>query len=109
MTFANPVLLFTSIGVLSAGTYAFRFAGPALRSRITFPPRVARFLEVSSVVLLASLVAIYGLTEGAAFAGYARPAGVVVAGVLAWRRAPFILVIAAAAAVTVGLRLVGVP
>jgi hypothetical protein len=34
---------------------------------------------------------------------------VAVAGVLAWRRAPFALVVLAAAAVTAALRLAGVP
>jgi hypothetical protein len=48
------------------------------------------------------------LTEGGGFAGWARPAGVLVGGVLAWRRAPFPLVVLGAAGVTAGLRWVGV-
>jgi hypothetical protein len=43
------------------------------------------------------------------FAGMARPAGVAVGAVLAWRRAPFVVVVFAAAAVAAGLRLLGVP
>lgn len=93
---------------LAAGTYAFRFAGPALRAKVTFPPRARRLLEAAAVVLLTSLVAITALTEGHGFAGLARPAGVLVAGVLAWRRAPFLAVVVTAAVVTAVLRLAGV-
>ena len=42
-------------------------------------------------------------------AGWARPSGVPVGGVLAIRRAPFPLVVIAAAATTAALRLWGVP
>jgi branched-subunit amino acid transport protein len=93
---------------LAAGTYAFRFAGPALRAKVAFPPRARRLLEAAAVVLLTALVAITALTEGHGFAGLARPAGVVVAGVLAWRRAPFLAVVITAAVVTAVLRVAGV-
>jgi hypothetical protein len=59
--------------------------------------------------MLAALVATTALTQGHGFAGLARPAGVLVAGVLAWRRAPFVVVVIAAAAVTALLRLAGLP
>ncbi|NUQ90764.1 MAG: AzlD domain-containing protein, partial [Glycomyces artemisiae] len=42
------------------------------------------------------------------WAGWSLPAGVVVGGVLAWRKAPLALVVVAAAATTAGLRLLGV-
>jgi hypothetical protein len=58
--------------------------------------------------MLAALVATTALTEGHAFSGLARPAGVLVAGLLAWRKAPFLTVVLAAAAVTALLRLAGV-
>lgn len=106
---AAPALLFGAIAVLAAGTFAFRFAGPALRSRVTFPPRATKLLETASVVLLAALVVTSGLTEGGGLAGIARPAGVLVGGVLAWRKAPFAVVILAAAATAAVLRLLGVP
>jgi branched-subunit amino acid transport protein len=96
------------MAALAAGTYAIRFAGPALRSRLDFPPRIRLLLETGAVVLLTSLVAVTALTAGHGFAGWARPAGVVVGGVLAWRRAPFVVVVIAAAAVTAALRAAGV-
>lgn len=104
----NPVVLVIAILVLAAGTYGFRIAGPLLRSRITFPPRVEKLVETSAVVLLAALVATTALTEGHGPAGIARPVGVVVAGILAWRKLPFLVVVLSAAAVTAGLRLCGV-
>jgi hypothetical protein len=55
-----------------------------------------------------SLAATGALTQGHGFAGWARPAGVAVAGVLAARRAPFPVVVIAAGATTALLRLAGV-
>ena len=60
------------------------------------------------MVLLAALVATTALTKGHGFAGFARPAGVLVGGVLAWRKAPFLVVVLAAAATAALLRLAGV-
>ena len=45
--------------------------------------------------------------EGSGFAGVARPAGVAVGALLAWRRAPFVVVVLAAAATAALLRLAG--
>jgi len=46
---------------------------------------------------------------GTELAGVARPAGVAVGALLAWRRAPFVVVVVAAAATAALLRLAGVP
>ena len=59
--------------------------------------------------MLAALVATTGRTKGHDFSGFARPAGVLVGGILAWRKAPFLVVVLAAAATTAGLRLLGIP
>ncbi len=102
-------MLLAGVLILAAGTYGFRWAGPALRSRLTVPKRIAKLLDLAAVTLLAALVAVTGLTEGHDIApGYARPAGVLVAGVLAWRKAPFIVIVLAAAATTAVLRWIGV-
>jgi hypothetical protein len=69
---------------------------------------VRRLLTTGAAVLLATLVATSALLQGHEFAGWARPAGVLVGGVLAWRRVPFGLVVLAAAATTALLRLAGV-
>lgn len=103
------VTLVVATVVLGVGTFAFRFAGPLLRTRMTLSPRVEQVMSVATVVLLAALVATATALEGGELAGFARPAGVTVGGLLAWRRAPFVVVVLAAAATAAGLRLLGVP
>jgi branched-subunit amino acid transport protein len=105
----EPLTLIVATVVLGAGTFAFRFAGPVLRARVTLSPRSERLMATAAVVLLAALVAITALTDGHEFAGFARPAGVLVGGVLAWRKAPFVAVVLAAGATATLLRVAGVP
>ncbi|HEX5402852.1 MAG TPA: AzlD domain-containing protein [Pseudonocardiaceae bacterium] len=97
-----------AILLLAGGTYAYRITGPLLRDRIQLSDRVTRLLSVAASVLLVALVATAALTQGHGFAGWARPAGVLVGGVLAVRRLPFLVVVLAAVATTAGLRLLGV-
>lgn len=107
----------TAILVLAVGTYAFRVAGPLLRDRMVrarggeaaLPPRVTELMSVAATTLLVALIATAALTQGGSFAGVALPAGVLTGGVLAWRRAPFVVVVIAAAAVAAGLRALGIP
>jgi len=107
----------TAILILAAGTYAFRFAGPLLRARLAkahggaaeLPPRVTELLSTAATVLLVALIATASLTDGGEFAGVALPAGVLTGGLLAWRKAPFVVVVVAAALVAAGLRALGVP
>ncbi|CAM5702789.1 AzlD domain-containing protein [Streptomyces aurantiogriseus] len=94
--------------VLAVGTYAFRLVGPALHGRVELPARVQELLSAGAVVLLVALLATGALTEGGGFAGWARPAGVLVGAVLAWRRAPFAVVVLGAAVATAMLRAAGV-
>lgn len=105
----STTTLLIAVGVLAAGTYAFRYAGPMLRARITLSANAEKLMTAATVVLLAALVATVALTEGQEFAGWARPAGVLAGGVLAWRKAPFVLVVLVAAGVAAGLRAIGVP
>ena len=63
----------------------------------------------AAVVLLLALVATATFFDGHAFAGPSRVIGVGVGAVLAWRRAPFVLVVVAAAATAAVLRLLGMP
>ncbi|MET8944616.1 AzlD domain-containing protein [Streptomyces sp. NPDC004542] len=92
---------------LAVGTYAFRLVGPVLHGRVEIPARVRELASAGAVVLLVALLATGALTEGGGFAGWARPAGVLAAGVLAWRRAPFVVVVLGAAVVTGVLRAAG--
>jgi branched-subunit amino acid transport protein len=96
-----------AILALAGVTYGFRLAGPLCRDRISIPPAATRLFADAATVLLIALAATSALTAGHDFAGWARPAGVLVAGVLAARRAPFPVIVIAAAAVTALLRLAG--
>ncbi|AUS77609.1 AzlD domain-containing protein [Actinoalloteichus sp. AHMU CJ021] len=99
----------TTIVLLAVGTYAFRVAGPLLRDRVRLSEAARRGLAVAATTLLTALMATAALTEGPGFAGWARPIGVAVGGLLAWRRAPFVVVVLAAAGTAAGLRLLGLP
>jgi branched-subunit amino acid transport protein len=92
---------------LAVGTYAFRLVGPALHGRVELPARTQELLAAGAVVLLTALLATGALTEGGGFAGWARPIGVLVGGVLAWRRAPFVVVVLGAAGTAALLRASG--
>ncbi|MDR7278291.1 AzlD domain-containing protein [Catenuloplanes atrovinosus] len=94
---------------LAVGTYAFRLLGVMLHDRLELPERVRVVLPLAASALLGALAATAALTEGGALAGVARPAGVLVGVLLAWRRVPFVVVVVAAAATTACLRLLGVP
>ncbi len=100
--------LIVVIALLAVGTFALRFAGVALRGRLTMPPVVARLLPLAAVALLAALAATAALTEAGHAAGVARPVGVIVGVVAWWRKAPFVVVVLAAAATAALLRVLGV-
>jgi branched-subunit amino acid transport protein len=97
-----------AIIALAGITYAFRLAGPLLRDRVRLPKGADGLIAAATAVLLVSLAATQALTQGHGFAGWARPAGVAVAGLLAARKAPFPVIVIAAAATAAVLRLAGV-
>lgn len=97
-----------AIAALAALTYAFRLAGPLLQERVTVTATAQRLFTSAAAVLLVALAATSALTAGHDFAGWARPAGVAAAGLLAARRAPFPVVVLVAASVTALLRLAGI-
>jgi branched-subunit amino acid transport protein len=109
MTAVPTATLLAGTAVLAVGTLSFRAAGPLLGERLTPGPRLRRIVDTGTVVLLGALVATAALVEGGSPAGVARPVGVLVAGLLAWRRAPFVVVVVSAAVVAAGLRLLGLP
>lgn len=98
-----------AILVLAVGSYAYRIVGPVLGGQLKLSERVRRILLIAAAILLLALVTTSALTQGHSFAGFARPAGVGVGAVLAIRKAPFVVVVIAAAATTALLRLAGVP
>lgn len=104
----QPLIVLAGIVILAVGTYAFRLAGPLLRTRAEVSERVETLLADAAIVLLAAVLVTTALTQDQQFAGVARLSGVLVAGVLAWREAPFVVIVLAAAVSTALLRLAGV-
>ncbi|MCC3702163.1 AzlD domain-containing protein [Rouxiella badensis] len=100
-------LIIAGIAVLATGTYLLRLAGFRLGSRLTLSPGANALLGDAATTLLLAVAAVATLYEGGGFAGYARPVGVAVAAFLAWRKKPLIVVILVAAAVSAGLRQIG--
>jgi branched-subunit amino acid transport protein len=98
-------VLIAAIVALAVGTYTMRLGGVLLRDRLELSDQVQRLLPMAAAALLAALAVTAALTEGAGFAGFARPAGVLVGALLAWRRAPFVVVVLGAAATAGLLRL----
>lgn len=101
-------MTWSALLILAAGTYLLRLAGLVLRNRLRLPARVERYVDLGATALLVALVATAALLDGGALAGWARPVGVAVGAVAAWRRAPFVLVVVLAAGATAGLRALGV-
>jgi branched-subunit amino acid transport protein len=94
---------------LAAGTYLLRITGVLLRGRVAVPERAQRYLDLGATALLVALAATAALTQDGGFAGWARPAGVLVGVLAVWRKVPFVAVVVLAAATTAGLRWAGVP
>lgn len=102
-------LIIGGIALLAVGTYAIRYAGYRLGSRLQMSDRARTMLSDAATVLLLAVAVTTALFEGTHFAGVARIAGVLFAVFLAWRRTPLIIVIIGAALMTALLRYLGVP
>lgn len=101
MTLWNAVLVASVICV------AWKTAGYLVPPKVLEAPRPARIADLLTVALLAALVAVQTLGAGQAVVVDARiPAVLAAAGLLALR-APFLVVVAAAALVAALLRLWG--
>ena len=100
-------MLIAAILALAVGTYTMRLSGVLLRERLELSDSLLRLLPMAATALLAALAATAALTESGGFAGVARPAGVAVGALLAWRRVPFVLVVLAAAGTAALLRATG--
>ena len=83
--------------------------GPDLAPRWLAHPRAQRFASLVPVALLAALIAVQAFGRGQALAADpARLAGLAAAVVALALRAPFLVVILAAAATAAGLRALGI-
>ena len=92
--------------VASLLVYSWKLIGYLIPVRF-LTPAVKAFTERVTVALLAALVVTQTFANGQQLELDARFPAVVVAGALLWMRAPFIVVVIAAAAVAAGLRFLG--
>lgn len=88
------------------GCYAFKLAGYLVPARVLDHPQIRRLVELLPVALLAALVVVEAIADGRHIdVNGARLAGFGVGAVCVWRRAPFLVVVIAAALTTALLRL----
>jgi branched-subunit amino acid transport protein len=97
----------TTLLALSGVSYALKAVGPLLASGRQLGPQARRMLELIAVPLLAALIVVQALSSGHRIVIDARAAALAVAAVLAWRRAPFLVVVLASAATAALLRALG--
>jgi branched-subunit amino acid transport protein len=94
----------TALLVLCGASYALKAVGPLLAGGRRLGPRVRGMLDLVAVPLLAALIVVQTLGDGRHVVIDARAPALAVAGVLVWRRAPFLVVVLAAAATAALLR-----
>jgi len=70
-------------------------------------PRWQALISDATIVLLCALAVVSSVMDGHQFAGWARPIGVLIGMVLTLWKAPFPVIVIAAAGVTAGLRYLG--
>ena len=89
---------------LAAGAYAFKVIG--LFAFDARPPsqRLLTGLRLPPPALLGALIVVQTFAVGESLVLDARAAGVAAGGLAAWRKAPFVVVLVVAAAVTAALR-----
>lgn len=95
--------------VAAAATYLLKLAGYLVPHDLLENPRVRRVTGLLPVALLSGLVVLQTVGTAGGMQLDARAVSVVLAVVLAARRVNFLVVVVAAAAVSAGLRALGVP
>jgi hypothetical protein len=101
------VNVWLAIALTAAGCYAVKLAGLLVPAGALERPLVRRLAGLLPVALLAALTAQQTFGAGQQIVLDARAAGVAAAGIALLLRAPFLLVVGAAVAVTAGVRALG--
>ena len=97
----------TVLLALCAISYALKAVGPVLVGGREPGPRLRRMLVLVALPLLAALVLVQTVGSGHRIVIDARAPADAVAAVLAWRRAPFLAVVLAAAGTAALVRFLG--
>ena len=95
-----------TVVLASLAVYSWKLLGYLVPSRL-ISPRLRVVSDRITTTLLAALVGIQGFAVGSELQLDARVPALVVAGVLLALKVPYIIVVAAAAAVAAGLRYLG--
>lgn len=97
-------MTWTLVLVLFAGAYAFKVTGLVILGGRTLPAVIDRCLALIPAAVVTALVVKDTFSNGQELVLDARAAGIAVATIAAWRRAPLIGVIVLGAAVTAAVR-----
>jgi branched-subunit amino acid transport protein len=97
-------MTWTLVLLLAAGAYTCKAVGLVVIGSRRLPDVVTRCLALVPAALISALIVKDTFSSGTDLVLDARAAGVAVAGVAAWRRAPLIVVIVLGAAVTALVR-----
>lgn len=98
-------MIWTAVLTAALGCYLLKLAGLSVPSSVLARPGVARVADLLPVALLAALIAVQVLGDGRELVLDARVAGLGVAMVALLLRAPFLVVVAAAALTAALVRL----
>ena len=97
--------VWVTIASLAFATAALKLAGPLALGGRSLPFRALAVVELLASALLAALVVVETFGKGRSLTVDARVLGVAFAAIALWRRAPMIVVVLGAAAVTAVARL----
>jgi hypothetical protein len=99
--------MWPTILVASGAAYALKLLGYVVPQRLLDKPLARRVTLLIPVALLSALIGLWTLVDGSSIAVDARVPGVLAAIVALLLRAPFLVVIVTAAAVTAAVRAIG--
>lgn len=95
------------VALLAAGVWGQRWFGMFVGARVLHrQPALARLATLIPAAVVMAVIVQLSVATGRTLTADARLLGMAVAGVLVWRRAPFVVVVVAAAAATALVRLV---
>ncbi|HEY9371377.1 AzlD domain-containing protein [Streptomyces sp.] len=103
----NPTTVWIAIGLTAVGCYLVKLLGLLVPADTLERPLVRRLAALMPVALLGALTAQQTFASQGALVLDARAAGVGAAAVALVLRAPFLVVVGAAVAVTAGVRALG--
>lgn len=98
-------MTWTALIALCAISYALKASGPVLAGGRRLGPGVRQALDLVAVPLLAALILVQTVSDGNRLVLDARVPALAVAAILVWRRAPFLVVVLAAACTAALVRL----